>query len=318
MSDPYKVLGVNRNASQDEIKSAYRKLAKKYHPDLNQGDESVAKKFQEVSTAYDLLGDPAKRRRYDRGELDPDGRERGGRSSFWRKGWKARSGRSDSGSTFDFSEDFDADSIDEILKQWRAGRPGAGAAMGDSAGTQTTSRRTSQDLRYRLKVPFSEAVLGIKKHVTLSDGKVVNLTIPPATEDGTRLRLKGQGKPAKGGLPSGDAYLELQVEPHPYFERDGRDILLELPITLSEAVLGATVTVPTVHGSVSLKIPKGSNTGQKMRLRGKGVPSIAKDDTGDQYVTLRVVLPSEPDSELVTFIEKWAVAHGYNPRKHLT
>ncbi len=318
MSDPYKVLGVSRSADQDEIKAAYRKLAKKYHPDLNQGDESVAKKFQEVSTAYDLLGDPTKRRRYDRGELDPDARERGGRSSFWRKGWKARSGRTDTaGNPFDFSDDFDTDSIDEILKQWRASRPGAGST-GESGGTRTTARRPSQDLRYRLKVPFTEAVVGIKKRVTLSDGKVVNLTIPPATESGTRLRLKGQGKPAKDGLPAGDAYLELQVEPHPHFERDGKDILLDLPITLSEALLGASVMVPTVHGSVSLKIPKNSNNGKRMRLRGKGVPGKSKNDDGDQYVTLQVVLPAEPDSDLTDFIEKWAPTHAYNPRKHLS
>ncbi len=332
MSDPYKVLGVSPSASQDEVKAAYRKLAKKYHPDLNQGDEAVARKFQEVSSAYDLLGDPTKRKKYDRGEIDPDGRERRGRGSFWSKGWKSRSGytggsagTSGRSSTFDFDDTFDGDGsgdpIEEILKQWRTGRggPGGGSGSGSAgdAGTRTSPRRNSQDLRYRLKIPFTEAVAGIKKRVTLSDGKVVNLTIPPATEDGTVLRLKGQGKPGSGALPAGDAYLELNVEPHAYFTRDGDDILLDLPITLQEAILGASVTVPTVHGSVSLKIPKGSNGGKRMRLRGKGVPAKADGEPGDQYVTLRIVLPDNPDAELVQFIEKWGATHAYNPRKAL-
>ncbi|MCR9073154.1 MAG: DnaJ domain-containing protein [Alphaproteobacteria bacterium] len=332
MTDPYKVLGVSQSASQDEIKSAYRKLAKKYHPDLNQDNAEVAKKFQEVSAAYDLLGDPAKRKRYDRGEIDPEGRERRGRGSFWSKGWKSRSGYQGGGSgstrgnTFNFDDDFDgdagggADPIEEILKQWRAsqgGAAGSGAGPGANTGARSSPRRTSQDLRYRLKVPFVEAVAGIKKRVTLSDGKVVNLTIPPGTEEGTVLRLKGQGKPAHGALPAGDAYLELNVEPHASFTRDGNDILLDLPITLQEAILGASVTVPTVHGPVSLKIPKGSNGGKRMRLRGKGVPAKGGGDDGDQYVTLRLVLPEKPDAEFTQFIEKWGATHAYNPRKHL-
>lgn len=328
MSDPYKVLGVSPSASQDEVKAAYRKLAKKYHPDLNQGDDDVARKFQEVSSAYDLLGDPAKRKKYDRGEIDPDGRERRGRGSFWSKGWKSRSGHatggtgSGRGSTFDFDDTFDGDGsgdpIEEILKQWRAGRSGtAGGPSAGDAGPRSSPRRNSQDLRYRLKIPFVEAVSGIKKRVTLSDGKVVNLTIPPATEDGTVLRLKGQGKPASGALPAGDAYLELNVEPHTHFTREGDDILLDLPITLQEAILGASVTVPTVHGSVSLKIPKGSNGGKRMRLRGKGVPAKGGGEPGDQYVTLRVMLPENVDADLTQFIEKWGATHAYNPRKSL-
>jgi len=333
MSDPYKVLGVGHSATQDDIKAAYRKLAKKYHPDLNQGDEAVARKFQEVSTAYDLLGDPAKRKRYDRGEIDPDGRERRGRGSFWTKGWKARSGYTGGGAsgrtnTFNFDDEFDgdagggADPIEEILKQWRASKTAAGggdrtAPGSGGTGAKASPRKSSQDLRYRLKVPFTEAVAGIKKRVTLSDGKVVNLTIPPATEDGTVLRLKGQGKPASGSLPAGDAYLELNVEPHAHFTRDGNDILLDLPVTLQEAVLGASVTVPTVHGSVSLKIPKGSNGGKRMRLRGKGVPAKGGGEAGDQYVTLRLVLPDNQDADLTQFVEKWGATHAYNPRKHL-
>lgn len=329
MSDLYRTLGVGRTADQAEIKSAYRKLAKKYHPDLNPGDAEVERRFKEVSAAYDVLGDPDKRARYDRGELDPDGRERGGGSGFWRN-WGRRgaagTGTSDAAGgsrpRYDFGDDFDAeaDPIDEILKAWRSAkaRQGMGdppgTAGGAGTGTKTGQRRSPQDLRYRLKVPFVEAIAGIKKRVTLSDGKTVNLTIPPATEDGTVLRLKGQGRPAAAGKPTGDAYLELQVEPHAFFQRDGKDIRLELPVTLKEAVLGASVTVPTVHGNVALKIPKAANSGQVLRLRGKGVPATGSEPAGDQYVTLTVVLPTEPDPALESFVESWKPAAPHNPR----
>lgn len=327
MSDLYKTLGVARTAEQAEIKSAYRKLAKKYHPDLNPGDAEIERRFKEVSAAYDVLGDAEKRAKYDRGEMDQDGRDRSG-SGFWRN-WNRRGGGAAGAGAgagagtrtkFDFGEEFDAeaDPIDEILKAWRSAktRQGGGEAPGE-AGGRASPRRSPQDLRYRLKVPFGEAVAGIKKRVTLSDGKTVNLTIPPGTEDGTVLRLKGQGKPAAAGKPSGDAYLELLVEPHAFYRRDGRDIHLDLPVTLREAVLGASVTVPTVHGNVSLKIPRGANTGQVLRLRGKGVPASGPDEPGDQYVTLSVVLPTEPDPALDAFVEGWKPAATQNPRHKL-
>lgn len=326
MSDLYKTLGVARTADQAEIKSAYRKLAKKYHPDLNPGDAEIERRFKEVNAAYGVLGDAEKRARYDRGEMDADGRERSG-SGFWRN-WNRRggpgggAGAAGGGSRpkFDFGDEFESetDSIDEILKAWRSAKSRQGGTdAGGEAGTRTAPRRSPQDLRYRLKVPFAEAVAGIKKRVTLSDGKVVNLTIPAGTEDGTVLRLKGQGKPAAGGKPSGDAYLELTVEPHAFYRRDGRDIHLDLPVTLKEAVLGASVTVPTVHGNVSLKIPRGANTGQVLRLRGKGVPATAPEEPGDQYVTLSVVLPADPDPALEAFVESWKPAVPQNPRHKL-
>lgn len=321
MSDLYKTLGVGRTADQAEIKSAYRKLAKKFHPDLNPGNADVERRFKDVSAAYDVLGDPDKRARYDRGEIDPDGRDRAGAGSgFWRSwGRRGTAGAGTGGRTrYDFGDDFDAeqDPIDEILKAWRTAKAkqGAGEAPGSGAGTGTGPRRSPQDLRYRLKVPFVEAVAGIKKRVTLSDGKVVNLTIPPATEEGTVLRLKGQGRPAAAGKPTGDAYLELQIEPHAFFRRDGRDIHLDLPVTLKEAVLGASITVPTVHGNVTLKIPKGASSGQGLRLRGKGVPAAGSVPAGDQYVTLAVVLPTEPDAALDAFAEGWKPAVSHNPR----
>ncbi|EDP63457.1 putative DnaJ/CbpA-type protein [alpha proteobacterium BAL199] len=323
MNDPYKTLGVSRTADQAEIKSAYRKLAKKYHPDLNPGDADVERRFKDVSAAYDVLGDSAKRAKFDRGEFDAGGRDRSGTGSgFWRN-WNRRSsaGADSSGGTrtrFDFGEDFEneSDPIDEILKAWRSSKPnqGAGDPPGAGAGNRSATKRSPQDQRYRLKVPFVEAVGGIKKRVTLSDGKIINLTIPPGTDDGATLRLKGQGKPASAGKSAGDAYLELQVEAHSFYRRDGQDIHIDLPVTLKEAVLGASVTVPTIHGNVSLKIPKGANTGQQLRLRGKGVPDIGATPAGDQYVTLSVMLPSEADPALEAFAESWKPAGTHNPR----
>lgn len=327
MSDPYKTLGVAKSASQADIKSAYRKLAKKYHPDLNPGDAAIEKTFKEISAAYDVLGDPDKRAKYDRGDFDPNGRSRAGPGSgFWRS-WSRRPsgpGPGDARGGFDFNQDFgDDDPIDEILKAWRTSKAGVrtgtgGSQTGDGAGGPASPRKSPQDQRYRLKVPFVEAVAGIKKRVTLSDGKVISLTIPPATEDGKILRLKGQGKPARNGRPVGDAYLELQVEPHPQFKRDGRDIHIDLPISLREAVLGASITVPTVHGSVSLKIPKNSSSGKRLRLRGKGVPATDGDPAGDQYVTLSIVLPSQPDPELEAFLESRKDAPAFDPRKSVS
>ncbi|MCR9176425.1 MAG: DnaJ domain-containing protein [Alphaproteobacteria bacterium] len=332
MTDPYKVLGVGKSASQDEIKTAYRKLAKKYHPDLNQGAANVEVRFKEVSAAYDILGDPEKRRQYDRGQIDPDGRPRSGAGAgagagagpgagsgpFWR--W-ARRDRGQARSNFDFGPDFgdESDPIEDVINAWRSGQAGAGPG-GAGAGPEREPgdpRRSTQDLRYRLKVPFLEAVNGVRKRVTLSDGKVVSLTIPVASEDGKTLRLKGQGKPARNGRMAGDAYIEIAVEPHAFYQRDGMDIRLDLPITLKEAVEGGTITVPTVHGNVNLKIPAGSSSDKTMRLRGKGVPGPPGVDTGDQYVRFVIVLPDKPDQALQDFIAEWKPPAGYNPRHKL-
>jgi DnaJ-class molecular chaperone len=340
MTDPYKVLAVGKSASQDEIKSAYRKLAKKYHPDLNQGAGDVELRFKEVSAAYDILGDPEKRRQYDRGEIDPDGKPRAGAAGgagpsggpggagFWR--W-ARRDRGQARSNFDFGPDFgdESDPIEDVINAWRSNQTGAGARAGGrgpgagpggAAGPEREPgdpRRSAQDLRYRLKVPFLEAVNGVRKRVTLSDGKVVSLSIPVASEEGKILRLKGQGKPPRNGRMAGDAYIELAVDPHPYYQRDGMDIRLDLPITLKEAVEGGTVTVPTVHGNVNLKIPAGSSSDKTMRLRGKGVPGPPGVDTGDQYVRFVIVLPDKPDQALADFISEWKPPAGYNPRHKL-
>ncbi len=297
MRDPYDVLGVTRKASAEEIKQAYRKLAKKLHPDLNPGNKKAEQSFKEVSAAYDLLSDPQKKARFDRGEIDASGAERAPEQPFYKTYAEADQGaryRRFEGEDSPFADDLFADLF--------------------GAGTRQRFRARGLDVPYSLEVDFLEAANGAKKRVTLAEGKTLDVTVPPGTEDGRTLRLKGQGQPGLGGGPAGDAFIEIRVRPHPFFRREGRDIHVELPVSLGEAVLGGTVNLPTVDGKVSLKIPPGSNSGTVLRLRGKGVASPATRQRGDQLVTLRVVLPDQPDAELKEFIERWSQAHPYDPR----
>ncbi|HYD98227.1 MAG TPA: J domain-containing protein [Alphaproteobacteria bacterium] len=312
MRDPYLVLGVGRSASADDIKKAYRKLAKKYHPDLNPGNKEVEQRFKEVSVAYDILGDAEKRARFDRGEIDADGNPRasrfggggfGGGGFGGRRGPGAGPGAGAGAGGFNFDpEDLFADLFSNRKREGAAGGAGAG-----------TARRG--DVTYSISVSFLEAAAGGKRRVALSTGKTVDVNVPPGTEDGQKLRLKGQGQSAGPGQPLGDAIVEIHVEPHAFFTRKGADIHLELPVTLQEAVLGASVEVPTVDGKVVLKVPRGSNTGSTLRLKGRGTVDQKTNQRGDQYVKLKVVLPDQPDAELTAFIERWAPAHGYDVRR---
>jgi DnaJ-class molecular chaperone len=302
MKDPYQTLGVGRSASADEIKKAYRKLAKKLHPDLNPGNKKVEQEFKEVSAAYDLLSDADKRAKFDRGEIDASGAERPGRG-FYRS--YAESGQ---GAKYRGGENvFD----DDIFSDLFGGGFGARAGTGGRGGARMNIR--GADVSYSATADFIEAALGAKKRLTLTDGKTLDVTIPPGTEDGQTLRLKGQGLPGMGSGPAGDAFIEVRVEPHPLFTRQGNDIHLELPVSLPEAVLGGAINVPTIDGTVSLKVPAGSNTGSVLRLRGKGVPR-GKGERGDQYVKLRVALPDKPDKELTEFVERWAKKNAYDAR----
>jgi DnaJ-class molecular chaperone len=305
MSDPYKILGVSKSASGAEIKSAYRKLAKKHHPDLNSGN---ADKFKEINGAYDILSDETKRAKYDRGQMDPAGNERPG-AGFWRT-WAGRSRARDTGSR---SGGFNFDDLDEDDLFADLFRTGARTSRGRNEQRQPEPEPV-RNTNYKLKVPFEEATAGVRKRVTLSDGKIVDMTIPPGSESGAKLRLKGQGRLGPDGKTQGDAVIEISVEPHAYFKRDGQNIRIDLPVTLYEAVLGESIVVPTIHGNVTLKVPKNSNTGSTLRLKGKGVPAVKGDAAGDQYVTLRVVLPEGEDPELARFVEEWAKGKGYNPR----
>ena len=297
MPDPYKLLNVERSASQDEIKRAYRKLAKELHPDLNPGNKAVEQKFKDISQAYAILGDPEKRKRFDRGEIDASGQETPWKSGFYRNHAGARGGSKYS--TFDFGEDVSVDDIFADLFSSRTRRV----------------RRPGANVSYTVPISFLEAAKGAKKRIKLADGKTLDVRIPPGTEDRQTLRLKGQGMPRVGGGPAGDALVEVHIEPHPFFDRKGINVHVELPVTLQEALLGATVTVPTVHGTVSMKIPAGSNSGSTLRLKGKGIQARDSDEVGDQYVRLRVMLPDRPDQELREFIESWSRSHDYDPRR---
>src|SRR5215471_14081586 len=283
MRDPYDLLGVSRGASADDIKQAYRKLAKQLHPDLNPGDAAVERRFKDVSAAYDLLSDPKKRARFDRGEIDGNGAERpGGR--FYR-GFSERAGRANAGAGAGASgfAGFDTDDIFEMFTQQT--RRGAG-------------KRRGVDVSYSLSVDFIAAAAGTRRRLTLPDQRSLEVVIPPGTSEGTVLRLKGQGQTGMGGGPAGDAFIEVQVEPHAYFTRKDFDIHLDVPVTLQEAVLGSTITVPTIDGKVVVKIPRGSNGGTVLRLKSRGVPRSKGGERGDQYVKLTVMLPDKIDAEL--------------------
>jgi len=297
---PYEIIGVAPSASADDIKKAYRKLAKKLHPDLNPGNKKVEQQFKELSAAYDLLSDAAKRARYDRGEIDASGAERPDRP-FYRRYAEGRAGAKYQ----DFSIDEDSFVDDLFSNLFRQ----------QQRRSERSMHLRGADVTYVAEVDFVEAAVGAKKRLMLTDGKTLDVTIPPGTEDGQTLRLKGQGLPGTGGGTAGDAYIEVKVAPHPVFTRQGNDVHVELPVTLPEAVLGATVTAPTIDGPVSLKVPPDSNTGSQLRLKGKGILDRASGKRGDQYVRLKVVLPDRTDPELRAFLEKWSAQHPYSVRR---
>jgi DnaJ-class molecular chaperone len=302
--DPYAILGVKREATQDEIRSAYRQLAKKLHPDLNPGDKQAEEKFKQVSVAYDLLGDPEKRGRFDRGEIDASGAERP-RERYYRdfQGAGAEEHHYSSGGGFaDFAEDDDL--LAELLRR------------GGTGGGRTRMRIRGQDMLYRLPVDFLDAVNGATKRITMPDGATLDVTIPAGTRDQQVLRLRGKGGPGIGGAPAGDALVTIEVQPHALFTRKDDDIHLELPVSLPEVVLGGKIDVPTPSGPVRMTVPKGANTGTVLRLRGKGA-ARADGSHGDEYVTLKIVLPEKPDGELEEFAQRWQAGQNQKPREHL-
>lgn len=297
MNDPYAVLGIARNASQDAVKKAYRKLAKELHPDVNPGNPEVEQQFKEVSAAYNLLSDTEKRAKYDRGEINADGTPR--YDSAFHQAYSSGSG----GPEFGFGgADFE-DLFSDLFSRTRGGRTQRAQAKG-------------KDVQYSVQSSFEEAAKGGRRRLRLFDGKSVDLTIPPGTEDGQTLRLRGQGMAGLGGAPAGDALITIQVPPHGFFRREGRDIHLTLPVTIDEAVLGSKIGVPTIDGRVTVTIPAGSNTGTRLRLKGKGIPGKSGGGgRGDQYVHVEVVLPEKPDEELKSFLDLWSKRHRYDVRK---
>ena len=302
--DLYKTLNVTRTSSHDEIRAAYRKLAKEYHPDRNPGNKLAEEKFKQVSAAFNILGDPEKRRKYDAGEIDASGRETGG---FY-------GGNGAGGYRYSTSENFG--DFSDIFGDF-FGRSGHGTGTGTGGGAGGGFNMRGMDYRYHLEIDFLEAANGVKKRVLLPEGETLDINVPSGVIQGQVLRLKSKGGPGVGrGLP-GDALIELKIRPHSYFERDGDNIVLDLPIALYEAVLGAKVEVPTITGRVSLTVPKGASSGQILRLRGKGVRNSQTGNNGDQLVKLTIVLPQRIDRELFDFMEDWAGKHPYNPRSKL-
>lgn len=295
MRDPYEVLGVSRAASAEEIKKTYRKLARTLHPDLNPGDTKAEERFKEVTAAYDLLSDDERRRRFDRGEINPDGSEK------MRNPWgntRGASGYAGNRTGFGFDNMFSEDDL--FSEMFRSASRGTG-------GRQHTAPRKGADIHYSMTVTFEEAALGTAKTITLTNGKKISVKVPPACEDGKSLRLKGMGSPGQAGGNDGDALVEITVAQHPLFRREKQDVIADLPVTLKEAVLGAKVVVPTVDGKVTVTIPEGSNSGTTLRLRGKGIPAAGNSEAarGDQLVRLRITLGDSTDPALRDFLSGW-------------
>lgn len=285
VKDLYEVLGVSRTATATEIKSQYRKLARKYHPDLNKGDKNAAEKFKEVSAAYDILGDKDKRQKYDNNEIDAEGKPTGFGAGGFNPGdfnagnsYKTYSSNGFNGAGFDFSSIFG----DDIFSQFGSG------------GFNQRARK-GEDVAYSLDIDFLDAVKGAEKSIIMN-GKQLNVKIPAGTTTGQVLRLKGQGADGFNSNVKGDALITIKVRPHPYFKTEGKDILLDFPVSMKEAVLGAKVIVPTISGKVNMTIPAYSSSGDKLRLKGKGIKT--KTGTGDEIVNLIVVSPKNKSAEL--------------------
>jgi DnaJ-class molecular chaperone len=300
MRDPYEVLGVQKTDSEAAIRSAYRKLAKSHHPDVNPGKPEAAERFKEISAAYDILSDKDKRTRYDRGEIDAAGNEVPPQRPFYRDFGDAperEKYRADAG--------IDPEDLESIFAQAFGGRAGMGG------GGRRFSMR-GQDAHYQLTLDFLDAVNGATRRINLPDGRTLDVRIPAGVHDGQVIRLKGQGMPVIGDGAPGDALVEVDVAPHSTFRREGDDIIVELPVTLQEAVLGTTLEVPTIKGPVRLTIPPNSGRGTRLRLRGRGI-----EGRGHQFVELHPVLPPTEEPELAEFLKTWKPRHPQDPRAGL-
>ena len=299
--NPYEILGVAKTASQDDIRNAYRNLAKKLHPDLNPGNKEAESKFKEVNAAYELVGTAESRTKFDQGEFAEDyahreqPRTRGGRNPFYHE-TQTQGGR--------YSQSFSG--IDDDILQSIFGQ------MGGQMGGQNFGDQPGQDVLYQMKVDFKDAVLGAEQEISLPSGKRLRVKIPAGVDSGAKLRFAGQGAPGTGKAKAGDVYVELQVGSSPIFKRHDKDLELELPISLSEAVLGGEVKVPTIEGNVLLKIPPGVSSGTRMRIAGMGVPGAGK--RGDEFVVLKIIVPPAIDEDFKVAVESWSKRQTFNPR----
>ena len=354
MYDPYSVLGVQRSASEDDIKSAFRSLAKRFHPDTSEGASDKGKRFRDLSIAYQVIGDPSKRKAYDRGEIDAHGNPRHGyvprrepeeepQKEHAETATKAKNGTNGAhvnghangtqtngaqtngaqtngdGTSSAFRNAFERafgsgsasepkkSRVEDLFSEFFGERSG-GARKKPTPGK-------GLDSHYDLSITFEEAALGGTRRVKLPAGKRFDVKIPIGVRDGQSIRLKGLGEPGIPGGQAGDAMITIKIEAHPYYRREGHDIHLDLPITLNEALHGATVKVPTLGGPVVMVIPPGANAGQVFKLKGKGIPGYAIQPAGDQFVTLQIVLPDQSDSNLNDIVKRWEAAHPYDPRK---
>lgn len=308
MKDPYEILGVARNASQDDIRRAYRRLAKTHHPDLNPGNAEAEKKFKEISTANGLLSDPEQRARFDRGEIDAEGHEQAPRHTYRDYADAGAGARYGGGWTGAPQGGWTTDDLEAMFGSMFGGGPGPGGRPRAARGA---------DAHYTLTIDFLDAVNGATRRLTLPEGGVLDVRIPPGTEDGHTLRLRGKGQAGWNGGPPGDALIAITVAPHKFFTRDGQDIRLDLPVSLPEAVLGGPVEVPTPGGAVRMRIPAGSDSGTVLRLRGRGVPAHGGKPEGDLYATLRVTV-GKPDKALEDFLRAWQPEQKTDPRAGMT
>ena len=316
MRDPYTVLGVPKSAGADEIKKAFRTLAKKFHPDQNKTDPKAKEKFSEANAAYEILGDEKKRAQFDRGEIDAEGKPRfqgfdgfGGRRRP-QPGAQEYEHNFSGGGAGGPRGGFDpADIFADFF--------GGGAGAGARGRGRARAAPKGEDIQGVVTVSLAEAVKGASARVALSTGRTLDVTIPAGIEDGKQIRLKGQGNPGPMGGEPGDAMVTVRIAKHPFFKVEGRDLRLDLPIALYEAVLGGKVQVPTIGGVVEMNLPPGSNSGRTLRLRGKGLPASGAAPAGDLLVTLRVTLPERTDPEFEGLMRRWQSVNPYDPRKDM-
>jgi DnaJ-class molecular chaperone len=321
MNDPYRVLGVAKTASEAEIKKAFRQLAKKHHPDTHPNDAKAKQRFQEISSAYDVIGDKEKRAKFDAGEIDESGNPRGfdPRAYAQAGGFRGNpfGGGGGQGGDRDFhftwgtggqgdGEEQPGFSAEDIFAEILGGARRGGARQARAAHNVSTK---GEDFQIAVTVSFAEAIQGGTRRVALQNGEQIEVKIPQGLRDGQQIRVKGRGGAGRGGGPAGDILIHAHIAPHPFITRDGNDLKMDLPVTLKEAVLGGKVPVPALGGAVNLTVPPGSNTGAVLRLKGKGVPG---PHPGDLYVRLVVALPDKPDEALKSFVEGWPSS--YDPR----
>ena len=308
-SDPYQELGVSRTATAAEIRKAFHKLAKANHPDTNPNNKAAEERFKRVSAAFDILGDVPKRKKFDSGEIDADGRETARGFGGGGGPWGAPPGGGGFGGRP--GESFEGVDLGDILGEMFGGARGGGRGGGQGGGFGGGSQRGG-DVRARLEVDLVDAILGGKRRIAFSDGRTIDVTIPKGAQEGQTLRLKGQGSPGRAG--PGDALIELTIGVHPIFRREGEVLVMDVPVTVYDAVLGGKAQAPTPDGPVTLTIPKGANTGARLRLKGRGLAD-AQGRRGDLFARLVVALPEKPDAELEALAETWKRERPYAPKR---